>query len=135
MCSNDLFYFSYPGSLALAKVKNINKNSSKFKNFVNKEAVKFSEEKRDLFKEMDFYITEFEKNLSHKQRKEFKKIRSIIDEDDYEYNDNERVCIIGDTKSENLYEQVAARGCCGFYDEEFELSDGIKIRYGFNFGH
>ena len=61
----------------------------------------------------------------------FKKIPNL---DDYYYPDNFRAFIPGSPFGEKLYEVTKRRGCCGSYDEIVEIN-GIKIRFGFNYGH
>ena len=53
----------------------------------------------------------------------------------YEYADNDRYAIQGNTEQENAYEGRRMNGCCGFCDVEIPLPDGTTLLYGFNYGH
>ncbi len=56
------------------------------------------------------------------------------DHDINDYSDNWRICRVGNENEEKLYMISELNGCCGSFDGNFEI-DGIKIRFGFNFGH
>lgn len=51
------------------------------------------------------------------------------------YIDRFRVARLDSDDEMRTYEKVRKDGCCGFYDEEFELKSGVKFKYGFNHGH
>lgn len=54
--------------------------------------------------------------------------------DDYENPDNFREARVGDLLEELAYQKAEAQGCCGSFEIEWELC-GVKVRYGFNYGH
>lgn len=51
-----------------------------------------------------------------------------------DYGDNWRICRKANINEVAAYEESVRNGCCGSFDGDFEV-DGIKIRFGFNFGH
>jgi hypothetical protein len=57
--------------------------------------------------------------------------------ENFEYADNLRFCIKGDSASEAEYLKAYNRGCCGFVDYvKFPyLIDGKEYYFGFNYGH
>ena len=57
------------------------------------------------------------------------------DQDHYEFADNDRYAIQGNTEQEAAYEDKRMGGCCGFCDVELSLPDGTTLLYGFNYGH
>ena len=55
---------------------------------------------------------------------------------EFEYIDNERLMIIGDEATEDVYEEAERMGCCGNHSVEFGPSpSGNKYVFGFNYGH
>ncbi len=57
------------------------------------------------------------------------------DKKTYYYIDNIRITLVGDINQEKEYNLLYNKGCCGFYDHEFEFKDGRIFKIGFNFGH
>jgi hypothetical protein len=53
---------------------------------------------------------------------------------EYENPDNIRECRIGHLEEELAYRKAEERGCCGSFEIEWDLV-GVKVRYGFNYGH
>ncbi len=53
----------------------------------------------------------------------------------YEYADNDRYAIQGNTAQCQAYDKKAWGGCCGCMDVELPLPDGTILLYGFNYGH
>jgi len=49
--------------------------------------------------------------------------------------DNFRLAIKGNLKQEKLYKKDYNSGCCGFYDCEINMKNGVVILFGFNYGH
>lgn len=112
-----------------------NKKVFSFKNFVKNLPPK-KEMPRDLYLEMEKFISCLKLSLNKEQNEFLEKIRSISnDSEEYEYADSERICIVGDLESEKLYNEIAERGCCGSFDKKYEIPGGIKIKFGFNYGH
>ncbi len=52
----------------------------------------------------------------------------------YECRDNFRVARVGNVQEEVAFREDEQRGCCGSFDVEWELV-GVKVKYGFNYGH
>lgn len=66
---------------------------------------------------------------------EIRKIFYNLEESrDYEYMDNYRVANIKSISQVHRYNNIAKKGCCGFFDEEFVIS-GETYMIGFNHGH
>lgn len=75
-------------------------------------------------------------SLSDVDKKHLNKFyHKIFNSKEYEYNDNFRICKIGDSKSEDAYNKAQKNGCCGFFDETMVLPSKTKIKIGFNYGH
>lgn len=58
--------------------------------------------------------------------------------DVFECVDNERACRLGNQAEEDAFKAVAADGCCGSNEEDWEFivpSGKVIVRYGFNHGH
>lgn len=56
----------------------------------------------------------------------------------YEYVDRSRTCRVGNAEEERAFDDIAAGGCCGSHEVEWELdipSGKATVRYGFNYGH
>lgn len=51
-----------------------------------------------------------------------------------DYGDNRRICRMANAEEVAIYEEALKNGCCGYSDEVFEI-DGVKIKFGFNYGH
>lgn len=51
-----------------------------------------------------------------------------------DYGDNWRICRMANAEEVAIYEEALKNGCCGYPDEVFEI-DGVKIKFGFNYGH
>jgi len=63
---------------------------------------------------------------------------SIINVEDFEYDDNFRVAVKGNKLEEDNYYKLSSEGCCGFEDVEVILKaddQNYTIMYGFNYGH
>lgn len=52
----------------------------------------------------------------------------------FDYNDNYRVARVGNAAEEAIYETARDAGCCGSNNRVIEL-EGVKIKFGFNYGH
>lgn len=52
----------------------------------------------------------------------------------YDYADRFRECRIGNVVEEEAFRKIEEQGCCGSFEVEWELA-GVKVRYGFNYGH
>lgn len=52
----------------------------------------------------------------------------------YENPDNFRVSRIGYLLEDLAFRKAEEQGCCGTFEVEWELC-GVKVRYGFNYGH
>lgn len=65
---------------------------------------------------------------------EISKIFSV--EGEFEFVDNERLCLEGDSEGEAEYHEEARNGCCGFFDTRLGPSpSGKYYMFGFNHGH
>jgi hypothetical protein len=58
----------------------------------------------------------------------------IKTEVDFEYVDNYRFAILGDSDEEKKYKEILSQGCCGFHDFVVEIEEK-KYKIGFNHGH
>jgi hypothetical protein len=92
-------------------------------------------------KNIDFYdgivtyselVGDFTKEIADKLLNIFEKL--INDEENYYGADNYRIAEIGNKKYEQLYNKALINGCCGFYDEQYEINNK-KFKLGFNYGH
>lgn len=52
----------------------------------------------------------------------------------YENPDNFREARVGNISEELSYMKTESDGCCGSFEIEWYL-EGVKVRYGFNYGH
>lgn len=58
--------------------------------------------------------------------------------ENYEYADNSRYAVKGNSEQEAAYEKIRDGGCCGFCDVELEVTDENgthTLLFGFNYGH
>jgi hypothetical protein len=63
-------------------------------------------------------------------------IITVLESGDWEYMDNVRLALVGDSELEQHYERIRDDGCCGSCDHRFGPSpSGRFYMYGFNYGH
>jgi hypothetical protein len=55
-------------------------------------------------------------------------------DNEFEYSDNVRACLVSDKKGRKAYKKRRNNGCCGSVDIEFDTPWG-RAMYGFNYGH
>jgi hypothetical protein len=61
-------------------------------------------------------------------------LRYEIGRNDLDYADNFRAAIKGDFESEEAYNAIAAKGCCGNFNSTTKI-DGVVYLIGCNYGH
>jgi len=52
----------------------------------------------------------------------------------YDCNDNFRAARVGNAREEAAFLEDEQRGCCGSFEIEWDFG-GVKVKYGFNYGH
>jgi hypothetical protein len=75
-------------------------------------------------------------NFGEKDVRELLKIFDDLINDyyNYDHNDNYRIKKVGDLKYEDLYKKAEQNGCCGSFDEIYNVN-GTDYSLGFNYGH
>ena len=60
----------------------------------------------------------------------------MIEDQELDCVDNERIALVGDMEQEAAYGETQAEGCCGFLDELYIDSEtGMTFMVGCNYGH
>ena len=57
-----------------------------------------------------------------------------LPKDQFDFQDNFRLCVVGDAFGERLYSISKAKGCCGFYEKTIKF-EKKEVKIGFNYGH